>query len=156
MNNAKNRNTATIDAKKYQFSIILFVGDESLPGLPSTLTVEHVRFIPFVKYHIVTLWLTDYNSVELHIGVGLSSTEWNILSLVGMKPGHKGSTAILVNAHTCDDDGVGHIHLPIEAGTIVVSTEYFQYILAVCSRELRLAYPHIQDSKKKQNYLLHI
>ena len=93
------------------FIIILFVGDEFLPGLPSTLTVEHVRFIPFVKYHIVTLWLTDYYSVELHIGMSFSSTERNILSLVGMKPGHKGSTAILVNAHTCNDDGVGHILL---------------------------------------------
>lgn len=115
MDNAKNRNTATIDAKKHQFSlsfiIILFVGNESLPGLPPTFTVEHVRFIPFVENHIVTLWLTDDHCVELHIGMGLSPPERNILSLVGMKPGHKGSTAILVNAHTCNDDGVGHILL---------------------------------------------
>ena len=92
---------------------------------------------------MVTLWLSDYYSVELYIGMGLPSSERNILSLVGMKPGHKGSTAILVNAHTCNDDGVGHIRLPIEAGTIVVPAEYFQYILAVCCRELRLAYSYI-------------
>jgi hypothetical protein len=73
-----------------------------------------------------------------------------------MKPGYEGSTAILVNAHTCNDDGVWHIRFSIEAGTVVVPAEYFQYILAVCYRELRLAYPHIQDSKKKQNNLLHI
>ena len=76
MDNAKNRNTATIDAKKHQFSlsfiIILFVGNESLLGLPPTFKVEHVRFIPFVENHIVTLWLTDDHSVELYIGMGLS------------------------------------------------------------------------------------
>ena len=97
-------------------NIILFVGNESLPGLPSTFTVDHVRFIPFVENHIVTLWLTNYYSVELYIGMGLPSSKRNILSLVGMKPGNKGSTAILVNAHTCNDDGVGHIRLPIEGG----------------------------------------